>query len=262
MNDNLNVVSLKTWGIRRPKRIQWYVEIPPGKTVEDIVRSKSLKKIFSKRDSILEQNHFTFQRTPLSREKFLDWLSFYEVKIEEHSYQKKANIEWYDNKIQHTQDRLEIIEIFRDNVRVSAGIIVHSVSRHEPILAFSASERFHFSNISNASLGSILNMIFFDEMIKQGYHTISGGRSRNAFGSANTFGYLSYKLRLGYNPRPDDQTTGFATEVPVNNQGEAGFFGIDEHGDLQLYFLLPHANDADHLQQLYTANFTPIILRH
>lgn len=254
--------NLSQWNIKRPLKVRWRVDLTNASSISDVLRSKSLRKMYRKLPDILKENNFSFQRTVLNREKFIDWLSFYEKKVEEHSYRKIASLEWFDERIRDSSIKLEIIEIFREKKRVSAGIVMTRLEPNEfPVLAFSASERFHFSSISNASLGAVLNLIFFDEMSKQGYKTISGGRSRNAFGFFNTLGYLEYKLRLGYTPFADDKSD-FVTDVPLNEHKEACFFAVNEQDEFQLYLLLPKGASSARFDELYTAEFKPIVLQY
>lgn len=215
-------ILLSTFNVTRSEKIRWRLSWKPGEDLLSVIPSKSVRAFFAHTDEVLDRNGLTVEYGPLSASNYLVWLEFYKQKIEAHHYHQIATEEWWQQKLDEGKI-VEQLSIFKEGRMVSSGIIVR-VDTQLATLAFSASERINLSGRSNSSLGALLNFLYFLEMEKRGVQTISGGRSRNAFGVENTLGYLEYKLRNGYVPS-HDEASGVLDQVAVNDDGYVLFYG-------------------------------------
>src|SRR3989344_4449631 len=89
------LLSLKTFDVKRPERITWIFPISSRKDFLNNIKSKSLKLFLKNVEDILSINNIHWTYEDLTREKFLEWLPFYQAKMEEHGFDVRAKEEWY-----------------------------------------------------------------------------------------------------------------------------------------------------------------------
>lgn len=225
------VFNLFSNNLVRPVKIRWVFDCE-GEVI-DCIHSKSLRKFLRNSEQIAKDHQLTIQVTDCDFEMFKDWLKFYELKIAEHGYQIKASMDWFKQK-QAEQKQVKIIQIEKQGVRVSAGILVINSVENSITLAFSANEYLSLGSSSNASMGYLLNYEYLKWAKQHRFKLITSGRSRNAFGVANRYGYLEYKLRMGYYP-VFEESVELDEEVPLDANGMAQVFCLEIEADTQTF---------------------------
>jgi hypothetical protein len=217
-------INLQPYGISRPEKVEWWWagqhDISSG------LRSKSLTQFLPKIDQILQEKNITWQFHELSEKEYIEWLPYYTQKMSELHYDIFATPEWYQRK-KSDGYAVEGIMMYKDGVLIGSGIVTKK-NNETAILNFKASDRIDLSSNSNSSLGAVIDLLFIREVVNQGITDISSGTSRNAFGVINSVGYLDYKLRFGFNPRPSSHAP-IQTTVPLNESGEVIFYGIQDN---------------------------------
>ena len=78
MHDATKEINLAELGLFRPTRIDWVFVEPNEKWISGI-QSKSIRKIASALDEILQSAELTVEQKPLTQELFVSWLEFYTV---------------------------------------------------------------------------------------------------------------------------------------------------------------------------------------
>ncbi len=231
--------NLEPHQLIRPEKISW--RIPgiqtPNVSALDLIKSKSQRKFLHTVDAILEENGITWELIPLSKQQFLDWLPYYESHMLELDFRILATETWYEARVQAGK---EIWGMFfhQHGKLVCSGIFVME-GTEKATFAFKASDRIELTKKENSSIGSVIDYFFIKEMIHRGVKTISAGRSRNAFGVYNTFGYLEYKLRFGYEPLIAEEVS-FEHSVPLSEDNSVVFFATHQE-KLQLTYIHPEA---------------------
>jgi hypothetical protein len=212
--------DLQTHAIVRPEKVEWWWA--GGTDLFGGLRSKSLKTFLRKADEILVEQHIRWEHKEITAEEFVTWLPYYQQKMGELGYDLFATPEWYQNKKTEGK-KIEALFFYRDEKMIGSAII--SRSADTAILHFKASDRIDLASNSNSSLGVVIDFIFQRKMLEEGVLKISSGTSRNAFGVINAYGYLDYKLRIGFDPSAAANAE-MLTDVPVNENGEVVFYGV------------------------------------
>jgi hypothetical protein len=220
--------------IARPERVRYFFAENYTDVLSEI-KSKSSRKFLRKSDEVLVQNNITWEYKPVSEQEFLDWLPYYREKMTEHGYDILANPEWYQKTVADGK-KVEGFFFYKAGKMIGSTILSR-IGTENAAGNFKASDRLDLSSEDNSSIGIVIDYFYLREMANQKVKHISAGRSRNAFGVINGIGYLQYKLRLGYSPKPDDGTAMLST-VPLNDQGYVFFYGI-KNDQLGAYLVVP-----------------------
>jgi hypothetical protein len=231
----MNEIDLKQYGILRSEKVSWRFPESPEDVLSHI-KSKGLRKFLRSAKEILAEKGIRYESKVLSDEDFENWLPYYVEKMTENEYQVIATMEWLQKKREANLTTVEGIFFYQNDKLVGSAIFTRN-GQEKATMAFKASDRINLSSESNSSLGATIDYLFLDEMVTKKITLISAGRSKNAFGVANTFGYLDYKLRFGYEPQNDPKSP-LLDSVPVNEEGVVLFFGVKE-GKLSMYELKP-----------------------
>lgn len=251
----LQTFDLSKLQITRPDRVTWTAELDGGSFI-DSLRSKSLRKFLRGVDQVLTAHRIHWEYREVSKEAFIEWLTFYETEMEDRSYRVIANIDWYEKRTAQGKS-IEGIFLTQDGQVVGAGIISRS-GQEKASLAFKASKKISISSMSNGNLGSVIDYLFITQMHSLGVTEVSGGISRNAFGILNTIGYLEYKTKF-YAPSPA-RTAEVTQEVPLSTQGDVLFYGCRQQApqELILFYLKPASFNRPHLTpQMFVSKQVP-----
>lgn len=212
-------IDLTPFQLLRPEKLVW--TYPQGVTEPlDHLRSSSLRKFLAKAETLLSDAHITWEIVPVTQAGFLEWLVYYQSKMEENEFSTIADLGWYEKRIK--EGYLIFGLWFKKAGQLVASGILRVKNTEEIVLAFKASDRLELGTMANSSIGAVVDFCFLQYAIEQGFERISAGRSRNAFGVINTLGYLDFKLRLGYVQSPDPASP-LLNQVPVDEQGRALF---------------------------------------
>jgi len=226
--------DLKPYNLKRPERVRWYFP-ESAKTIIDEFKSKGLRKFAAQSQELLIANNIEFHYKILNKTDFLDWLPYYISNMMIHEFEIIASEEWFDKST--TQGNVIAGLFFYQNQKMIGSGIFTLKGNERAAFAFKASDRIELSNKPNSSLGAAIDYLFLKIMKEKNIATISGGRSKNVFGVINTFGYLEYKLRFGYQPVADPDSPQFSS-VPLNSEGLAAFYALKENL-LALFLLKP-----------------------
>ena len=181
----------------RPGKVNWVYENSDPTQVLERIKTKSGRKFLRAIDEILPVNNIRIEWGPCSQAEYLLWLELYLKITDKKQFNVLANPSWYEQKVsEHKQ--IEKIFIFQNDYLLGGKII--SISQEDAVRsAFKISENYDFGKeVSNGSLGLLLDYLYLQHYSELGYKTITGGHSRNLFGIINKIGYLNFKLRLGY----------------------------------------------------------------
>lgn len=214
-----STIDLTPFQLLRPEKLLW--TYPQGVTEPlDHLNSSSLRKFLAKAETYLSDAHVTWEIVPVTQAGFLEWLVYYQSKMDENEFSAIADLNWYEKRI---QEGYQIFGLwFKKDGRLVASGILRVKNTEEIVLAFKASDRLELGGKANSSIGAVVDFSFLQYAVEQGFQRISAGRSRNAFGVINSLGYLDFKLRLGYQQSPDPASP-LLTEVPVDQQGSVLF---------------------------------------
>ena len=187
----------------RPTKILWVFPKPnEGQSWTEKIPSKSLKKQAQRVDALFEQNNIVFTQKLLSLEEYVDWLRYYEHIMKSQDHDVIAKPDWFEKK----HDVLKTIWLLdfceKESGRRLGGSIVSESFDGTFTHHFKASERIYVSGLSNASLGSLMELKYLQFAFSHDPNKVTSGLSRNAFGYYNTIGYLLSKLKIGYLPFP------------------------------------------------------------
>lgn len=237
--------DLTKYHISKTEKVSWRIPNDNRSPYAlDHIKSSSQRKFLQNIDHILESNSITWHAAPIDRIQFLEWMEYYEAKMSEHDYRHIADANWFDTRISEGKV-IEGMFFYKDGKLICSGIFVVEGTQ-KATFAFKASDRIDLSSKSNSSIGSVIDYFFLKEMLARNITIISAGKSRNAFGVHNTFGYLEYKLRFGYYPLIDDVDQ--ETTVPLSEEGSVAFFA-KQNNALKLFYVHPLAG-AKELQAL------------
>ena len=243
----MNQFNLQEHNIVRPEKVIWRIPEFSRTTVEalELIKSSSQKKFLQNIDEILIQNQITWELVEVDKQRFLEWLPYYEARMSEHEYRILADEQWYDTRISEGK-KIEGMFFYQNDTIICSGMFLIE-NTAKATFAFKASDRIDLTSKSNSSIGSVIDYFFLKEMLQRGIPIISAGKSRNAFGVHNTFGYLEYKLRFGYYPFFEEGATQ-ETEVPVSEDGSVAFFA--QENSVQKLFYIHPAGITKELQAL------------
>jgi hypothetical protein len=184
----------------RPVKVQWvYPTLLPNENWYEKILSKSIRKQATTCLEKLILNGITFKKTPLTEERYLNWLKFYTKHMLELGHDIIATPEWYQDK-QSVYSDFWLIEYFKENELVG-GSILGQTPEKTIAHCFKASDRIELSGDQNISLGSLMELIYLKTSVEDGAKQITSGSSRNGFGYFNSLGYLVSKLRMGFFPK-------------------------------------------------------------
>lgn len=241
-------IDLTPYQVQRPEKVDWQFELTTP-TVLESIKSKGLRSFLRKAPEILLEKGLSTVFEPISEANFAEWLPFYQAKMTEQGYTIMASPEWLSQR-QAQGWQLYGLWIRQGDQLVGSGVM--SVHDGVGTLHFKASDRIDLSSQSNSSLGVVIDYLFAQHVHELGVTTISGGRSRNAFGVFNTLGYLDFKLKFGYVPGlPSDLP--LISTVPVNDEGVVAFCGVRTAEPTWALFSISPANWSG---QLEAARFT------
>jgi hypothetical protein len=226
--------DLTPYHIQRPEKIRWRFPI-----VEDlfaVVKSKTTRSFLRNVDRYFEELAITWEYKTLDKVAYLEWLKYYQQKIEENNYEVIANEEWYDKK---KADGKEVTGFFfyRNGQLIGSSLFVISETGKKAVGAFKANDRIEELSKDRNSLGAAIDLIVIRYLLGKGVETLSFGQTRNAFGVINAVGNLDYKLRFGMVPSASESTL-LLDQVPLTELGSVVFFGIKD-GILGLYGVKP-----------------------
>lgn len=250
----MQTLDLTPYKLNRPEKITWRIPGVQNPTVDalELIKSSSQRKFLRTSDAVLAENGITWEIVKLDRKRFVEWLPYYETRMSELEYRVLADEAWYDARIEKGKE-VHGMFFYKNGGLVCSGIFVID-GQEKATFAFKASERISLTNKDNSSIGSVIDYFFIREMIKRGIKIISAGRSRNAFGVHNTWGYLEYKLRFGYEPLIGEEVVREIT-APLDEDGSVAFFALQE-GIIKLFFARP----AGLTKNLAALNYLPTTL--
>ncbi len=248
-------LNLAPFGITRSEKVVWRFP-EQAKDVLENIKSKSLRKFLRNAKEALATKSIRYEYKVLSDQDFIDWLPYYTEKMTENGYQIIASTEWLQKK-RDAGLTVEGMFFYKDDKLVGTGIFTKDQSE-KATFAFKASDRIDLSNEANSSLGAVIDYLFLDEMVQKQVKIISAGRSKNAFGVLNSFGYLDYKLRFGYQPSVDPLSPLLET-VPVNEQGVILFYGLKDN-KLALYEFKPKGFEIQFEQARFATPELPFVV--
>jgi hypothetical protein len=184
----------------RPVKIQWlYPVLEPTDNWYAKILSKSLRKQAANCLEKLNLNDISFKKTPLTEDRYLNWLKFYTKHMLELGHDIIATPEWYQEKQSEYSD-FWLIEYFKENELVGGSVLGQTPDK-TIAHCFKASARIELSGDQNISLGSLMELIYLKTSVEDGAKQITSGSSRNGFGYFNSLGYLVSKLRMGFYPK-------------------------------------------------------------
>jgi len=218
-------VKLDQYGISRPEKVQWIFP-QTNLTFADHIRSKSLRKFVLQSDELLTHEGINTVYTVVDNDFYQKWYEFYLQCMDAHDYNVIAPRELIAMKAAEGKT-VEGVFLYKQNTLLGGGIIIRKDDWSS--LAYKASLRIAVGNKSNSSVGGIIDFLYLRNMTEKGIKTITGGRSRNAFGTYNSFGHLEYKLKFGYDMQPDMQGP-ILNEVPMSEKSAVAFLGWREEG--------------------------------
>lgn len=189
----------------RPTRVKWVfpqaaLHIPEDLGWIESIPSKSVRTIARQLDAVLERSDLQYTISPLTAESYADWRAYYAQQMEVQRHEVLAKPEWFAVRSQEVPEILLVdLRQRRDDRRVGAAIIMrnHNNEWNKP---YRASERLLLPRLKNLSVGVLLDLLSMRHIFAQQPTLVKSGASRNAFGHTNTLGYLTYKLKMGYEP--------------------------------------------------------------
>jgi|GEM_PF-875752 len=225
--------------LSRPEKVRWFINADQPDALT-LIKSSSLRKFLNKADAVLATQQITWELHPLTEQEYLNWLPYYRQKMSELKFEPLARESWYAEKI--SQGKIVEGIFFHQLINGVKSMIGSGVFVIEPqkraSFAYKASEHLNLSNEAFSSLGVIIDYIFLKEMLGRRLPQISAGKSGNAFGVFETYGYPVYKLRLGYEPQVAEDSP-LVPWAPVNEGGAAMFYALNQNQQLGLYFFHP-----------------------
>lgn len=225
----------------RPSKILWvFPTLPTGQDWTSCILSKSLAKIARNSRNLLKEADVEFNAIPLTEEVYQNWLKFYTNTLTELGHDILAKPDWLKNKLPDLK-RAWLLS-YTKGAKILGGSIVSEnidgVFTHH----YKASLRLDVVNQENASLGSLMEMMYLDFCFTFSPIKVTSGLSRNGFGYFNTVGYLISKLRMGYVPEPSLAHT-FEQQFPYkSNQTPTIWLAINK--ELQKKLILYPATDS------------------
>jgi len=240
--------TLSLTGLIRPSRLEWILNYTPHQVL-DSIKSKSTKKALRKIDEIITENKLSITIEPLTQDTYTDWLTYYSKKMVERGYSILAQPVWFE-EAKGRYLSLYIIDLVKNEQRIGAGIFAQDESG-KWTLCFKASDIAHLIGGRNVSTGMLIEYLFMDYADKQGAQIISSGRSRNAFGFYNSFGYFNFKTRMGYEAK-NIEITELLNTVPHLEKSEVGFYAYKENDpkrELSFYIFSPLQEVSNTTQQ-------------
>mgnify|MGYP006266050495 CR=1 FL=1 len=206
----------------RRKRVQWIFD---GNRTDIIssLRSKSLRKFLTKAENLLAEQGITWDIKPISVQEYAEWLPFYEQHMKLLNHDLLAKPDWYEKKIAEGK---EVVGIFfrKDTKLVGSGIAVQTAKKFISF-AYKASDFISLSSQSNSSLGSVIDYMYLKYACTNGFETISGGRSYNAFGVETTLGYLEFKTNFYVPVLSETEEVTHSVPLPENPEKPVLFYG-------------------------------------
>ena len=228
------IIPLTQFNIQRPEKILYHLSISTFKNFFDSLKGERLKSFLLRIDEILEKNNIVYEYVDLTEEKYLEWLPYYEAKMNEHGHELIATKEWYKEETRKGFS-IKALFFYRDKKMVGSGIM--AFKENKVFLAFRATDRITISHKSFGNLGCVTDFIRLRLICKEGNIKTVINRSRNIFGGDTTLGYLEFRLRFGYKPRPN-LGADFSDTVPTNDKGFILFYGI-HNTEFVLFLLQP-----------------------
>jgi hypothetical protein len=169
-----------------------------------------------------------------------------------------ANTAWFEKKAQEHKQVFFIFVTHQDSGELlGTSVFTWSSTTHMVTSAFRATQRINLiAQKQKGSLGFLLDLLFLREALALRPHTISAGRSRNAFGIVNSFGYLNSKLQTGMRPHISGNEQLLQTTPTPPPGKDTAFFGKTDAG---VTFFVLHAgevwNDTLQLQRFAGKTF-------
>lgn len=247
-------LDLHQFGIKRPNKVVWHLPQPFSGTTDPLsfIRSKSLRHFLKNADSILVEKNITWECIPLSAEKYQEWFQYYQKRMTEKNFSIIATSDWFEKKLIEQKEVFGVF-FYQDNRLVGSGIFLRE--KNKANIAFRASDEVAF-NEKNASMGAIIYYFFIREALSTGAEIIGAGKSRNAFGVFNTWGYLEHKTRFSFiaSPAPEEP---LLETVPLNPQdGTVLFYGL-RNDQLFLFAAKPKNSPIQFEPKRFSNGVTP-----
>lgn len=247
-------IDLSAYSLKRPEKIRWTFPYKEGDVLE-YIQSKSVQKLLKHSDKLLQEANITYTYKKLSEAEYIAWLPYYMEKTLENHYTPFAKPELYQEKMDIGEEIWGIF-YYKHEIMIGSAIIIKA-SPKKAIMAYKASEKINLSNDKNSSLGAIIDYHFVKHMATEKIENINSGRSRNAFGAINTFGYLDYKLRFGYVPTPGDDL--LLDSVPTTEDGIVCCFCYDHNNTWGLYTFKPKESSFSSALERFEHDSMPVI---
>jgi hypothetical protein len=236
------MVSLTQFNIQRPEKIIYDFPLSNPDNVINCIKSKSLRSFLLKTDEVLKKNNIDWKYEDLTEQKFIEWLPYYKERMEERHFDVRAKEEWYQEQIKKGFN-IKSLFLYQKNNMVGSAII--TLKDNIASLAYKASDRMIISSMPGSSFGSVIEFLVFKLVSESGNFKVATSRSRNAFGFFNTLGYLDFRLRFGYTPRPN-LVDPLQSDVPANEKGAVLFYGLQNEKFI-LFALQPKSQRNDEL---------------
>ncbi|HNQ17367.1 MAG TPA: hypothetical protein PKJ26_05535 [Candidatus Woesebacteria bacterium] len=228
----------------RPQKVSWVYPTTSDKSVLENIRSKNARKFVSTIPEFLQRNKFELSSGACTFKEYREFLELYNERTAARGFDPIAKVEWFSAK---KREGKKVEKIFiRHNDQLIGGKII-TVIGDEVRSSYKASQQLPiFQKLHNASLGLILDYSMLDHYTKKKPSLLTAGTSRNLFGVFNTIGYLTFKLRMGYQPQVINPKTIFEQTTK------------DPHKDIWLAFLCDSATIKQPLTLYYSGELDQI----
>ena len=248
-------LDLTTYSLVRPTKIEWLLpSLPPDPIT--MIKSKGTRKFLRNSvDRYLAELQLTVVQKEITLDDYLQWLPYYTAKMTENNFEIFANADWYAVK-KSEQARMYGIFVYSEKTMVGSAIISQTLDNRFTI-HFKASDKLRDISVSNASLGTYIEYLYWQLAYQHSAVAISSGTSRNAFGVIHHLGYLNFKTRFGYLPVVSAKSENGTTVDVLPNQPVCFYATntLEANQSLQLY-VYNHGNKIDQETQdilCYTA---------
>jgi hypothetical protein len=246
-------ISLFPFKLVRPEKVKWF--FPSAEDIFDSLQSKSLRQFLKKADAKMDELGISWREQELDEEMYQAWLKYYEQNMSAKGYAIFATPHWLKEK--HAAGQKVFGLFFYRHEQMIGSLVYVQENEHVANAAYKASEHIEELSTGGASLGAVIDYIYLRVLKEKGVKDIFYGRSRNAFGAVNNFGYLEYKLKFGFQPFVPPETP-LLTTVQVNEEGTVAFYGLKDTG-LSLYFLKPKNSELSFKLARFSTTSLPTI---
>lgn len=178
-----------------PSKILWNQAKLSDNPFENI-KSKSTRKLAQKIvANTLHDASISYNINELDEANHQRWLQFYTEAMQRKNHRVVYSDERYHNAIDAGKKVYEL-KVFANENYIGSGIIFVINGRWN--LAYKATLDTSFSNEKNASAGVVVDALFLQAAHENQAEKVISGHSANLFNIDNTFGYLNFKTKFGY----------------------------------------------------------------